>query len=41
MHASGKEDRTGRKVGHVTVSADTPNELAQRVRALRELMGES
>ena len=41
MHIYDKENRPDRKVGHVTITADTSKELDQRVRALRDLVGES
>lgn len=39
-HYYGKEIKPGRKVGHITVIADTELELEQRVAAVRRLWGE-
>ena len=39
MHAYGKEDRPGRKVGHATVVADDWGQLEQRRSMLRPLFG--
>jgi 5-(carboxyamino)imidazole ribonucleotide synthase len=37
LHDYGKEPRPGRKVGHVTVVADTADELDARLAALLEI----
>ena len=41
LHLYGKAPRPGRKVGHITVRASTPGELAARVRALLAIPGVS
>jgi 5-(carboxyamino)imidazole ribonucleotide synthase len=38
LHAYGKEGAPGRKVGHVTVRAETPGELADKVAKLRPIV---
>jgi 5-(carboxyamino)imidazole ribonucleotide synthase len=41
LHLYGKaEARTGRKMGHLTTLADTPDEAARRVREARQRLGE-
>jgi 5-(carboxyamino)imidazole ribonucleotide synthase len=37
LHRYGKAPRPGRKVGHVTVTADDPAELETRLARLRQL----
>jgi 5-(carboxyamino)imidazole ribonucleotide synthase len=39
LHLYGKEPRPGRKLGHVTVRADDPEELRERLAALRGAIG--
>jgi 5-(carboxyamino)imidazole ribonucleotide synthase len=39
LHLYGKEPRPGRKLGHVTVRADDPDELRERLAALRGAIG--
>jgi 5-(carboxyamino)imidazole ribonucleotide synthase len=38
FHDYGKAARPGRKLGHITITGDDPDELASRVRALRALI---
>ena len=38
LHHYGKEPRPGRKLGHVTVRADDPRSLEERLDALLELV---
>ena len=41
LHLYGKKPRTNRKVGHITVRADSDAELVERVRRVRGLTHES
>jgi len=41
LHLYGKKARANRKVGHITVRADSQGELLDRVRQVRKLQGES
>jgi 5-(carboxyamino)imidazole ribonucleotide synthase len=41
IHLYGKQPRPGRKLGHVTVRADDPGSLAERLRAVWSLLGDS
>ena len=39
LHLYGKQEaRVGRKMGHLTVMADTPDEAAKKARAAREAL---
>jgi 5-(carboxyamino)imidazole ribonucleotide synthase len=39
LHDYGKAPRPGRKLGHVTVTADDDEELSARLDALRQVIG--
>jgi 5-(carboxyamino)imidazole ribonucleotide synthase len=41
LHFYGKKPRPGRKVGHATVWAETPEQVAERVIRLRAVLGEA
>ena len=40
LHFYGKKPRPGRKVGHATIWAETPEQVAERVARLRAVLGE-
>ena len=40
LHLYGKRPRPNRKVGHITVRADSDGELVERVRRVRGLMAD-
>jgi len=40
LHLYGKKARANRKVGHITVRADSEGELLERVRQVKKLQGE-
>jgi 5-(carboxyamino)imidazole ribonucleotide synthase len=39
LHLYGKKPRPGRKIGHVTLWADTPEEARERAGAMAALIG--
>ena len=40
LHFYGKKPRAGRKLGHATVWADTPEQARERLRELQRVLGE-